>query len=119
MGFLFDLVYLSVLLWTFLFFGAVIIPVGTGIMINSVRKDSQATSSSLSQLIFNLFGYFFSPILTGFIMDNFEDRRIGFIWGMRVVFWWVNFALIFLIISWIVAYRKYKSGIDNEEQRFS
>ena len=116
MGFLFDLVYLSVLLWTFLFFGAAIIPVGTGIMISSVRKDCQATSSSLSQLIFNLFGYFFSPILTGFIMDNFEDRRIGFIWGMRVVFWWVNFALIFLIISWIVAYRKYKSGIDSEEK---
>ena len=116
MGFLFDLVYLTVLLWTFLFFGAAIIPVGTGIMISSVRKDCQATSSSLSQLIFNLFGYFFSPILTGFIMDNFEDRRIGFIWGMRVVFWWVNFALIFLIISWIVAYRKYKSGIDSEEK---
>ena len=116
MGFLFDLFYLTVLLWTFLFFGAAIIPVGTGIMISSVRKDCQATSSSLSQLIFNLFGYFFSPILTGFIMDNFEDRRIGFIWGMRVVFWWVNFALIFLIISWIVAYRKYKSGIDSEEK---
>ena len=73
MGFLFDLFYLTVLLWTFLFFGAAIIPVGTGIMISSVRKDSQATSSSLSQLIFNLFGYFFSPMLTGFIMDNFED----------------------------------------------
>ena len=116
MGFLFDLFYLTVLLWTFLFFGAAIIPVGTGIMISSVRKDCQATSSSLSQLIFNLFGYFFSPMLTGFIMDNFEDRRIGFIWGMRVVFWWVNFALIFLIISWIVAYRKYKSGIDSEEK---
>ena len=116
MGFLFDLFYLTVLLWTFLFFGAAIIPVGTGIMISSVRKDCQATSSSLSQLIFNLFGYFFSPILTGFIMDNFEDRRIGFIWGMRVVFWWVIFALIFLIISWIVAYRKYKSGIDSEEK---
>ncbi len=116
MGFLFDLVYLTVLLWTFLFFGAAIIPVGTGIMISSVRKDCQATSSSLSQLIFNLFGYFFSPMLTGFVMDNFEDRRIGFIWGMRVVFWWVIFALIFLIISWIVAYRKYKSGIDSEEK---
>ena len=35
---------------------------------------------------------------------------------MIVVFWWVIFALIFLIISWIVAYRKYKSGIDSEEK---
>jgi len=116
MGFLFDLVYLTVLLWTFLFFGASIIPVGTGIMISSVRKDCQATSSSLSQLIFNLFGYFFSPMLTGFVMDSFTDRRMGFIWGMRVVFWWVIFALIFLGSSWIIACKKYKSGIDNDEK---
>ena len=116
MGFLFDLIYLNVLLWTFLFFGAAIIPVGTGIMISSVRKDCQATSSSLSQLIFNLFGYFFSPMLTGFVMDSFKDRRVGFIWGMRVVFWWVIFALLFLLISWLIAYKKYKSGIDSEEK---
>ena len=116
MGFLFDLVYLTVLLWTFLFFGAAIIPVGTGIMISSVRKDCQATSSSLSQLIFNLFGYFFAPMLTGLVMDSFTDRRMGFIWGMRVVFWWVIFALIFLGCSWVIAYQKYKSGIDSDEK---
>ena len=85
-------------------------------MISSVRKDCQATSSSLSQLIFNLFGYFFSPMLTGFVMDSFTDRRMGFIWGMRVVFWWVIFALIFLGSSWIIACKKYKSGIDNDEK---
>ena len=92
MGFLFQIVYLCVLLWTFLFFGAAIIPIGTGIMISSVQKDCQATSSSISQLIFNLFGYFLSPTLTGYIMDSFYDKRQGFIWGMRVVFWWVIFS---------------------------
>ena len=80
MGFLFQFIYLSVLLWTFLFFGAAIIPIGTGIMISAVPKDCQATSSSISQLIFNLFGYFFSPMLTGYIMDKFVDKRQGFIW---------------------------------------
>jgi MFS family permease len=37
-GFLYGLVYITVLLWTFLFFGAAIVPVGTGIMVSSVRK---------------------------------------------------------------------------------
>ena len=108
MGFLFQFIYLSVLLWTFLFFGAAIIPIGTGIMISAVPKDCQATSSSISQLIFNLFGYFFSPMLTGYIMDIFVDKRQGFIWGMRVVFWWVILCLIFFIISYFVAQNKYQ-----------
>ena len=70
MGFLFQIIYLSILLWTFLFFGATMIPIGTGVMISSVPKDCQATSSSISQLVFNLFGYFSSPMITGFIMPR-------------------------------------------------
>ena len=108
MGFLFQLIYLCILLWTFLFFGAAIIPIGTGIMISSVPKDCQATSSSISQLIFNLLGYFSSPMLTGYIMDRFIDKRQGFIWGMRVIFWWVIFSLIFFILSYFIAIDKYE-----------
>jgi hypothetical protein len=37
-GFLYSIIYVSVLLWTFLFFGAAIVPVGTGIMVSSVRR---------------------------------------------------------------------------------
>jgi MFS family permease len=81
LGFLYSLIYITVLLWAFLFFGAAIVPVSTGIMVSSVRRDSQAVSSSFSQLIFNLFGYFSSPILTGIIMDLFEDKVEGFKWG--------------------------------------
>ena len=116
MGFLFQIVYLCILLWTFLFFGAAIIPIGTGIMISSVPKDCQATSSSISQLIFNLFGYFFSPQLTGYIMDRFTDKRQGFIWGMRVVFWWVIFSLIFFGISYIITLNKYEKQKKNPDE---
>jgi MFS family permease len=113
MGFLFQIIYLSILLWTFLFFGATMIPIGTGVMISSVPKDCQATSSSLSQLVFNLFGYFSAPMITGFIMDRFEDEKKGFIWGMRVIFWWVVIALIFFIISYHVSYSNYKKNKKN------
>ena len=115
MGFLFQIVYLSILLWTFLFFGASMIPIGTGVMISCVPKDCQATSSSISQLIFNLFGYFSSPMITGFIMDRFEDEKRGFIWGMRIVFWWVIVALMFFIISYFVSYKNNKKQKLNGE----
>ena len=108
MGFMFQITYLSILLWTFLFFGAAIIPIGTGVMISCVPKDCQATSSSISQLVFNLLGYFSSPMVTGFIMDRFKDEKEGFIWGMRLVFFWVIFALFFIWVSYIVSYRKSK-----------
>ena len=116
MGFMFQIIYISILLWTFLFFGAAIIPVGTGIMISSVPKDCQATSSSISQLVFNLLGYFSSPMITGFIMDRFEDEKIGFIWGMRVVFFWVIFALFFIGASYYVSYRNFKRNVYGETE---
>jgi len=37
-GFLYSIIYITVLLWTFLFFGAAIVPVSTGIMVSSVRR---------------------------------------------------------------------------------
>ena len=116
MGFMFQITYLSVLLWTFLFFGAAIIPIATGIMISCVPKDCQATSSSISQLVFNLLGYFSSPMITGFIMDIFEDEKLGFIWGMRIIFFWVTFALFFIWSSYLVSYRNYKKNMNGETE---
>lgn len=37
-GFLYSMTYITVLLWAFLFFGAAIVPIGTGIMVSSVRR---------------------------------------------------------------------------------
>ena len=118
LGFMFRIIYLSVLLWAFLFFGAAIIPIATGIMISCVPKDCQATSSSISQIIFNLFGYFCSPMIAGFIMDIFEDEKQGFIWGMRLIFFWVIVALMFILSSYLVSYYNYKK-YNNEDQEDS
>jgi hypothetical protein len=78
-------------------------------------RDCQAASSSISQLIFNLFGYFFAPILTGSIIDSFDNKHLGYIWGMRLIFWWSIFASIFMSLALIFAYNKYKTG-NKEEQ---
>jgi len=116
MGFIFQITYLSALLWSFLFFGAAIIPIATGIMISCVPKDCQATSSSISQLIFNLFGYFSAPMITGFIMDRFNDEKLGFIWGMRVVFFSSSFAIIFIAASYFVSYGNYRRNVFGETE---
>jgi hypothetical protein len=95
------------LLWGLLFFGAALIPTATGVVVNSVSREYQAASSSLSQLIFNLGGYFCAPVISAAVMDQFEDELVGMIWGFRVCLWWSGFAIIFLLITWVVAHKKF------------
>jgi len=47
---------LTFLLWFTLFFGGMVVPVSTGILVSCVKKELQAASSSTSMLLFNLFG---------------------------------------------------------------
>ncbi len=72
-GFMQNIVYIYPLLWTLLFFGAALIPTATGVIVNSVSREHQATSSSMSQLIFNTFGFFMAPVLSAAVMDQFTD----------------------------------------------
>ena len=44
----------------------------------------QAFGSSVSQLIYNMFGYFLSPIFSATIMDTFDDKLKGMKWGFRL-----------------------------------
>ena len=50
-------------------------------------------------------------------MDFFDDKREGFIWGIRVVFWWVIFAMISLVSAWLMEYRKKKERIQLGEDK--
>ncbi len=47
-GFLNSLIYIMPLLWSLLFFGAALIPTATGVVVNSVGREYQAASSSMS-----------------------------------------------------------------------
>jgi len=63
-GFLGSLFYVLPLLWCLLAAGATIIPTATGIIVNSVPKKYMSASSSISQLFFNLGGYFAAPVVS-------------------------------------------------------
>lgn len=107
-GFMSNLVYITPLIWALLFFGAALIPTATGIIVNSVSREHQAASSSFSQLIFNIGGYFASPIVFAFVMDQFDDEVVGMTWGFRVNLWWSLFGILNMIAAWIAAARKFK-----------
>lgn len=100
-GFVNTLFLLIPLLWMLLFTGAMLTPTWTGIIVSSVARQYQTASSSMSQLINNLGGYFLAPVLSAYVMDWFDDPDRGFIWGYRVVLWWSIFGLIFIIWAWI------------------
>lgn len=117
-GYVGSLFYVVPLLWMLLFFGGAMSPTATGINVNAVGREYQSASSSFSQLIFNLGGYFMAPVLSAFVMDQFSDPIVGLQWGLRAVLGVSLVGMVFLLSAWLVAYcRMRKEGyLDFEEE---
>ena len=58
----------------------------------------QAFGSSVSQLIYNMFGYFLSPIFSATIMDTFDDKLRGMKWGFRINQFVTLVAVVLVVI---------------------
>lgn len=65
--FLYNFYVFFALIWLLLFFGGFIVPVATGILLNSVRPNERTIANSLANLSYNLFGYLPSPFVYGFV----------------------------------------------------
>jgi hypothetical protein len=76
--FLSNIYYVTICMWALLFFGASILPACSGILVSMVPRSHRTTSSSLSLVIFNMFGYFLSLILSGFLMEVSFPRCCSF-----------------------------------------
>jgi hypothetical protein len=48
-------------------------------------------------------------VLSAAVMDMFDDEIQGMIWGFRVCIWWSFFSILFLIITWIAAAKKFEN----------
>lgn len=80
------------LLWVMLFFGGGMVPIMTGVMIDSVKhKKAKALGSSLCVVASNCLGYLPSPVLYGLV----DELAGGGSWGMSLVLYWSVFALLF------------------------
>ena len=66
-------------------------------------RNMQHYASSFSQFIYNMCGYFLSPIFSAGIMDSFDDRVEGMKWGFRMSQCFSVFAVIFVIFMMFIA----------------
>ena len=60
-----DFKVLILLIWILLFCGGYILPITTGVMINSVENDLRPQANSLANFSYNLFGYLPAPAIYG------------------------------------------------------
>ena len=77
-------------------------------MVSSVSRDLQSASSAFGQIFFNIFGFFAAPILSGYIIDQFDDPVLGLTWGYRLILWSNIFAVIFLSCALCIAVMREK-----------
>jgi predicted MFS family arabinose efflux permease len=102
-GFLFapNIYFIIINLWLMLFFGGGMVPICNGVCISSVQKQYQPFSSAIMQVSINMLGYFLAPIITGGIMDLFEDEVVGLSWGLRIG---VSTCMLAFLISLLAVY---------------
>jgi len=86
----------TALLWVLLFFGGAVLPGGSGIFISVIPTNIRTVGSSFAAILFNLFGYFLSPFLSGLISEEYGSLTLGF----RIILGWSGFAIIFFAIAY-------------------
>lgn len=63
------------LLWAFFFWGAGIMPISAGIIISCVPKQAQNSANAVYCICQNILGLCMAPILSGHIMEQYENKR--------------------------------------------
>jgi hypothetical protein len=61
-------------IWLLVFVGGALLPVGMGVCLSVHLPEHQPLSSSIVQFLNNVLGYFLCPIVSGIIMDSFQDE---------------------------------------------
>ena len=77
LGYMDNFTYFIISFWLMMFLGACLVPTCYGIMVSCVPKQYQNASSAFGQIFFNIFGYFAAPILSGYVIDKFDDPLVG------------------------------------------
>ena len=116
-GYIEDFTFFLIGFWLLMFLGACLVPTCYGIMVSCVPRQYQSASSAFGQIFFNIFGYFAAPIVSGYVIDTFEDPLAGLQWGFRAILWSNILAVAFLIAALCVATSKERRREAKEARR--
>ena len=86
-------------MWLLLFFGGLLLPMATGIMLGVLEPDVKAKGNSVANLCYNLFGWMPAPVVYGWINQycGGSKSRYGMFWLMTSSI----VALLMLILSFV------------------
>ncbi|EUD67983.1 hypothetical protein C922_01595 [Plasmodium inui San Antonio 1] len=96
-----NFVFFSISLWLCLFTGSALVPVAVGMLLSCVNNHQKSLSSAVSQVIYNVFGWFSAPLLSGIIMDIMHkytnDNRLALKAGFTMILYssFIGFLLLF------------------------
>ncbi|GAW80224.1 sugar transporter [Plasmodium gonderi] len=96
-----NFIFFSISLWLCLFTGSALVPVAVGMLLSCVNNHQKSLSSAVSQIIYNVFGWFSAPLLSGIIMDIMHkytnDNRLALKAGFTMILYssFIGFLLLF------------------------
>lgn len=99
-GFVNSILVEVVTLWLLLYFGGCVLPSAMGLIVNSVSQEFQSSSSAISQLVFNLCGYFLAPVLSALIMDQIKGEKLALKVGFRFILSISLLSLSFALLTY-------------------
>ena len=85
LAFTFDAEEFILVLWLSLLTATGIFPIAQGIIVGCVPKFAQNSASALYCICQNILALSVAPVLSAYIMDQYDNRREGMIAGYRVL----------------------------------
>lgn len=92
-----DFYMLNTLLWVIMFLGGLMIPLMTGIMLQSLDPELRPNANAFASFTYNLLGFLPAPFIYGYICSVTGGKTSK--WGMSITMNMNIIALIFLIFA--------------------
>ena len=86
-----------ILFWLLLFFGAMVLPILTAVILSKVEPEIRPRANSIANLFYELLGYFPAPILYGFAcqLEGGEESRAG----MKLILFSILLMPVFIALA--------------------
>lgn len=105
----------AIYLWIVLFFGAIVLPICTGVTLIKIEPELRPLANSVANSVYMLLGNFPAPACYGLAVYIHGKKDSG--WGMALLMYYSTFMVIFMLLAMLtdkeVDYRKLFSKKDN------